>query len=277
MKLAALSLTLFFAASASAQLGNQFSTAALKAVRTINRMTEAPSQDADLTLPQYVAEAVNQADDLGRTKAESKMVAILAEFARDKVYNNISRELIVSQLLLYRTQSAGGYSSGDARQEMEAALREHALAVPAVREMSDREDACASALARTIRAGVAVKPVPCRAVWMEVNFEQTESDLEQPLRIASAKQQAEDDRKRQAEDERQRAAAEAALAKQRNAEDDLEARCSQYGAVAQSRWPSECVSLVTRCRHWADSPVEAWPHECAIMSPELRRAVASGH
>lgn len=178
-------LTLVFGCTAHAQLSNQFTSAALRALRTINSMTEASTQDSpgNIVAPRYVTEAVNAADDLARTRSELKVLRLLETFLEDKNANNESRHVLVlkAQLAFMKDYEAGRYGQHD--EEWRSQRREDTahlvLDSPLVQTMTDRENACVTALSKNIRSGVAVEPRQCLNVELkDIDFDKAEVDFE---------------------------------------------------------------------------------------------------
>src|SRR5208337_3545872 len=83
--------------TALAQLSNQFISGALKALRSVNSMSEAPVQDSPghIIAPRYVTEAISAADDLARSRSELKVIDLLKGFLDDKIQNNTTRQVLV--------------------------------------------------------------------------------------------------------------------------------------------------------------------------------------
>jgi len=184
VRLARASLLLLVAAamvnatSAIAQTGSaalqnrEFMSAALKALRVIDSMTEAPEQDSPghIVAPRYVTEAVEAADDLARSRSELAVIDLLKGFLDDKISNNVLRHL-----LLTCEQSNWLQKHPDASDEFRAqalpAVRELALDTPPIREMDALEAACVDALKKAIRAGTSSKPQACSKAKLKIDID----------------------------------------------------------------------------------------------------------
>jgi hypothetical protein len=175
-------LTIALSSTAHAQLSNQFTSAALKALRTINRMTESSTQDSpgNIVAPRYVTEAVSAAGDVARTRSELKVLRLLETFLEDKNSNNTNRHILV---LGAQTAWMHDFKSGpDDDERFHQGLKDIAdlaLDSPLAQTMTDRENACVTALSTNIRSGTAVKPRQCVNVVLEdIDFDKAEADFE---------------------------------------------------------------------------------------------------
>ena len=147
--------------SKSMGLSAEFSTAALDAARVVDSdegMSKAAAGEADA--------AVETAGAAAHTQGDSDALKALRAFLDDKLDNNVLRAQVVAKAVdAWKNAHPQMVSTAAAAEEL-AGVRMQALDHPGVREMTRREDDCASDLGRMLRSGSFRTTERCAAVRM---------------------------------------------------------------------------------------------------------------